>query len=102
MDEPKNPFEDIQSIVAYRAQPGDVLFMLHPRVLSEVARERIREGIRAASPGTALEGVRVIVLEEGMRPEVLRAPELAEEATLARWGLSAKVVHTKGEAAYGE
>lgn len=82
-----NPFEDIQSIVAYRPQPGDVLFLLHPKILSKDAIAGIQNFMESAARGTALEGVKVIVLEEGMRPELVRALEglTLDARQLERW-----------------
>jgi hypothetical protein len=64
-------------------QTGDVLVLEHPRQLSE---EGIRNIQIAAS--AALPGVKVLVLEEGMKARLLR-PEAAEalSAVLQRQGL---------------
>jgi hypothetical protein len=49
-------------------QAGDVLVLKHPGYLSEVALRNLSESAKQVVP----EGVKVIVLEEGMRASLLR------------------------------
>ena len=51
-------------------QPGDTLVLMHPGALSPDAIPPIRRAMEQRFPGHA-----VIVLEEGMRLEVLRAED---------------------------
>ena len=68
-----NPFEFlIEKVTAYRPKAGDVLVFRHPGRLSATAHEHIREGWKAAMEGTGLEGIRALILEEGMTLEVVR------------------------------
>jgi hypothetical protein len=49
-------------------QPGDVLVIEHPGHLSELGLRNISESAKQVVP----EGVKVVVLEEGMRAKLLR------------------------------
>ena len=75
MSDPEPKYIEVESIKIIHLEPGDLLFLEYPGVLSDHAQERIKTSISKFAP--ILVG-RIIILEEGMTAKVLRTGETDE------------------------
>ena len=72
------PEEDVLAPAqVVKLERGDILALTHPGILSAAQIERLSQSVTEVLRAHNVEGVKVIVLEEGMRFSVLR-PESAE------------------------
>jgi len=76
MSDPEPKYIEVESIKVIHLEPGDLLILEYPGVLSDSAHQRIKHVVSEFAP--MLMG-RIIILEQGLTAKVLRTGEEDEQ-----------------------